>query len=185
MTHHFAWDAAFLALACMGLAGVVTWLLSLARRNVSIVDSLWAVMITLGTWVYALAAPQIGPRETLVLLLASLWTLRLSGYITWRNWGHGEDRRYQAIRARNQPHFEFKSLYLVFGLQAGLAWIVAWPLMAALAGSQPLGLLDASWTRASGAIAVTPITLASSVSGGASGWWPSPPVAPGPLSRPC
>lgn len=143
MTHHFAWDAAILALACMGLAGVATWLLSLARRNVSIVDSLWAVMITLGTWVYALAAPQIGPRETLVLLLASLWTLRLSGYITWRNWGHGEDRRYQAIRARNQPHFEFKSLYLVFGLQAGLAWIVAWPLMAALAGSQPLGLLDA------------------------------------------
>ena len=49
MTHHFAWDAAILALACMSLAGVATWLLSLARRNVSIVDSLWAVIITLVT----------------------------------------------------------------------------------------------------------------------------------------
>ncbi len=142
MTHPFDWDSAFLALAWMAGAGVATWLASLALRNVSIVDSLWAVMITLGAWVYALAAPQTGPRETLVLLLASLWMIRLSGYITWRNWGHGEDHRYQAIRARNQPHFEFKSLYLVFGLQAALAWIVAWPLLAALAGTQSLGLLD-------------------------------------------
>ncbi len=139
----FSWDTSFLALALLGVAAVLTWLASIPLRNVSIVDSLWGVMIALAAWVYALAAPQTGPREGLVLVLVSLWMLRLSGYITWRNRGHGEDRRYQAIRARNQPHFAFKSLYLVFGLQAILAWIIAWPLMAALAGNQPLGGLDA------------------------------------------
>ena len=51
MTQPFAWDIVFLALAWMAGAGVVTWLTSLALRNVSIVDSLWAVMITLGSWV--------------------------------------------------------------------------------------------------------------------------------------
>jgi len=142
MTAGFDWTAAFQALGWIALAALATWVVSLLRRDVSIVDSLWAVMIALGGWAYALAADPVGPREPLVLGLASLWALRLSGHITWRNLGHGEDRRYQAIRARNQPRFEFKSLYLVFGLQAVLAWIVAWPLMAALAGDTPLGWLD-------------------------------------------
>jgi steroid 5-alpha reductase family enzyme len=142
MTGAFDWSAAFQALGWIGLAAIATWGVSLWRRDVSIVDSLWALMIALGGWAYALAADPIGPREGLVLGLASLWVLRLSGHITWRNRGQGEDRRYQAIRARNQPHFEWKSLYLVFGLQAALAWIVAWPLMAALAGGAPLGWLD-------------------------------------------
>ena len=139
----FSWETSFLALALLGVAAVLTWLASIPLRNVSIVDSLWGVMIALAAWVYALATPQTGPREGLVLVLVSLWMLRLSGYITRRNHGHGEDRRYQAIRARNQPHFTFKSLYLVFGLQAVLAWIIAWPLMAAMAGPEPLGWLDA------------------------------------------
>lgn len=61
-----------------------------------------------------------------------MWTLRLSAYLTWRNWGHGEDRRYQAKRNRIQPHFEWKSLYLVFALQALLAWIISLPLLGAI-----------------------------------------------------
>lgn len=138
----FALDAALWALLGVAVVALATWVVSLARRDVSIVDSLWGPMIALAAWVYALLAPLTGPRELLVLGLASLWAVRLSGHITRRNHGQGEDRRYQAIRARNQPHFEYKSLYLVFGLQAGLAWIVALPLMAALAGDRPLGWLD-------------------------------------------
>ena len=65
--------------------------------------------------------PDAGPRAVIVLLLAALWALRLAGYITWRHWGHDEDRRYREIRARNEPHFQWKSVYLVFGLQALLA----------------------------------------------------------------
>ncbi len=138
----FAWDTAFLALAVIITVAVATWLVSLLHHDVSIVDPLWAVMISLGGWVYALSAPQIGPREGLVLLLATIWAVRLSGYIAWRSRGHGEDRRYQEIRARNQPYFGLKSVYLIFGLQAVLAWIVSLPLMAALAGGTPLSLLD-------------------------------------------
>jgi steroid 5-alpha reductase family enzyme len=142
MTGTFDWPAAFLALGWVALVGVATWLVSVARRDVSIVDSLWAAMIALAACVYAMVAPQAGSREGLVLLLTCLWAARLSGYITWRNRGHGEDRRYQAIRARNEPHFALKSLYLVFGLQAVLAWIVSWPLMSAVSSTAPLGWLD-------------------------------------------
>lgn len=136
------WDAAFASLAAVVAIAVLGWLASLLRRDVSLVDSLWGLMIALAAWVFAIAAAEVGPRETIVLLLVSLWALRLSGYITWRNWGEGEDRRYQAIRARNEPHFGLRSLYLVFGLQAVLAWVIAWPLMAALAGPHEWGWLD-------------------------------------------
>ncbi len=137
-----ALSGAAIALAAVLLAAFATWAVSVARRDVSIVDSLWGPMIVLAPWAYLAATIEAGPRAVLVLLLASAWALRLAGHITWRNRGHGEDRRYQAIRARNEPHFAFKSLYLVFGLQAVLAWVVALPLMAALASDRPLGWLD-------------------------------------------
>lgn len=122
---------------------VLAWLLSLKLNNVSIVDSLWSLAFLLAALVYAATLSDTGPRMALVLGLVAIWALRLAGYITWRNWGEGEDRRYQAIRANNQPYFEYKSLYIVFGLQGVLAWVISVPLLAAMAGSTPLGGLDA------------------------------------------
>jgi steroid 5-alpha reductase family enzyme len=73
----------------------------------------------------------------------SAWALRLAIYITWRNWGHGEDRRYQVIRARNEPNFWLKSLYLVFALQASMAWVISLPVHAAIVADGALGVGDA------------------------------------------
>jgi len=119
-----------------------TWTVSLAKRDVSIVDSVWSVMILLAGGVYAAVQLALAERAWWVLALAAVWALRLCGYITWRNWGEGEDHRYQAIRARNQPNFEWKSLYLVFVLQAVLAWIVSLSLLAAIGSEQPWSWLD-------------------------------------------
>jgi steroid 5-alpha reductase family enzyme len=129
-------------LAAMLLLAAATWLASYFKGDVSIVDSVWSLLILLGAAVYALTLPDTGPRAPWVLALAALWALRLAAHITWRGWGESEDRRYQAIRARNQPHFEWKSFYLVFVLQAVLAWIVSLSLLAALAGGDPWGWLD-------------------------------------------
>ena len=120
--------------------GAAAWLVSLAKRDVSIVDSVWSWLILGAGLAYFFALPNAAGALG-VLLLAMLWALRLSAYITWRNWGEPEDRRYQAIRARNEPGFAFKSLYLVFGLQSLLAWIASLPLLAtALAPASHPGL---------------------------------------------
>lgn len=140
----FDWDAAFSALPWMLALGGTVWLISLPLRNASIIDSFWSLFFIAGATAFALAAEAPGVRATLIAVLLGAWALRLSAYITWRNWGHGEDRRYQAIRARNQPHYAIKSLFYVFSLQAVLAWIVALPVMAALGSQQPLGWLDAA-----------------------------------------
>jgi steroid 5-alpha reductase family enzyme len=129
-------------LVVLTAAALVTWIVSLYRGNVAIVDSLWPLLFAFAACTYTFQAARVGPRSLLIVSLVTLWSLRLSIYITWRNWGHGEDRRYQAIRARNQPNFAVKSLYLVFGLQALLAWIISLPLFAATLGTQALGPVD-------------------------------------------
>ena len=68
---------------------------------------------------------------------------RLSAYITARNHGRGEDRRYQAIRARNEPGFAWKSAYLVFGLQAVLASVIVTTVHVALGATRDVGIVDA------------------------------------------
>jgi steroid 5-alpha reductase family enzyme len=129
-------------LAVIAAAALLTWLLSIRMRDVSIVDSVWPLLFLLAAATYMHAASRLGPRSVLVGVLVSLWSMRLCIYITWRNWGGGEDRRYQAIRARNEPHFSLKSLYLVFALQAVLAWIISLPLLPAILKESPLGILD-------------------------------------------
>ena len=134
-------------LAVVAIAAFCLWLLSLYKRNVAIVDGAWSLMFMLQAFTYTLSQPafglaSLGVRTSLVLVLVSVWALRLSIYITWRNWGLGEDRRYQAIRARNEPNFPLKSLYLVFLLQAVLAWIISLPLQGAVLSKKPPGLFD-------------------------------------------
>ena len=119
-----------------------TWGASLLKRDVSIVDSLWPLLFLAAATTYAATVPQPGPRTTLVLVLVGVWAVRLAGYLTWRNWGEPEDRRYQKIRRHNEPHFALKSLYLIFGLQGTLAWIISLPLLAAIAAPGNVTVLD-------------------------------------------
>jgi len=140
-------DTTFFGAAALGLAAgaalaFLVWLASLPLRDVSIVDSVWSFLVWLPAAVTAAELPHAGPRALPLLLLTLVWALRLSVHIAVRQHGQPEDRRYQAIRARNQPHFEWKSLFLVFGLQALLGWIVAAPVMAGAASAAPWRELD-------------------------------------------
>jgi len=124
-------------------AGVLTWLISVPLRNVTIVDTLWSLLFVIAAFSYAASTPPAGVRAQVVLVLVTVWGLRLALYLGRRTFGHDEDRRYQAIRARNEPGFTWKSVYLVFGLQALLAWVISLPLLGSIAGdAQPLGWLD-------------------------------------------
>lgn len=118
------------------------WLVSLATDKHSHVDSMWGLFMLIAATTTALFQTDVSPRGWLVLVLTAVWALRLSAFITWRNWGH-EDYRYETIRRNNEPYFWFKSLYIVFVLQAVLAWLVAYPLYSSLRHSTAWSLLDA------------------------------------------
>jgi steroid 5-alpha reductase family enzyme len=131
-----------LALALILGIGVVAWAVSVAIRNVAFVDSLWSLFFLVAALVFATAAWPLSARGLLVTVLVAIWALRLSIYITARNWGEPEDYRYQKIRANNEPGFAFKSLYIVFGLQGVLAWFVAMPLVPAIMNPGEIGVLE-------------------------------------------
>jgi steroid 5-alpha reductase family enzyme len=69
-------------------------------------------------------------------VLTTLWGCRLSGYLAWRNYGKGEDRRYAKMREKHGPRFWWISLLTVFGLQGIIMWIVALPLVVGLHASR-------------------------------------------------
>ena len=103
----------FLGLSFLLIAGFATWLLSLKLRNVSIVDSIWSLFFVIAGGAYLMANPEPNLRAGIVMMLVTLWGVRLATYVTWRNWGQGEDRRYQAIRASSGPGFKWQSLYII------------------------------------------------------------------------
>jgi steroid 5-alpha reductase family enzyme len=135
-----------LAIALAAALGMMTlvWVASLVRRNASIVDVFWGLGFLVTGWIYALAAGPRTPRGWLVVSLASLWALRLSVYILWRNWGRGEDYRYREMRERHRRNFASWSLVFVFWLQALLLWAISTPLhQAQHRDPAALGVLDA------------------------------------------
>lgn len=120
-----------------------TWAASLPLRDASLADRIWSLLVAGPAVLYAWTSPtSLDARAWLALALLGLWALRLAAYITTRNRGHGEDRRYRDMRERQGPSFWWKSLYIVFGLQAFLGWIVGWPLLAAITHPRPLQALD-------------------------------------------
>src|SRR5688572_12032408 len=138
MSAFVLWSSALPAILVVAL---VAWAVSTARTNVGLVDIFWSLFFLAAAITWAALGPWT-PRGVLVLPLVALWALRLAGYLAWRNWNAPEDRRYWAIRARNEPGFEWKSLYLVFLLQGVLAWLVAAPLSVAIAAPGTLGVVD-------------------------------------------
>ena len=139
-----SWPIYLYSLATIAIFAFAGWLLSLVRKNVTHVDSMWSLFFVIAaftTAAFILFVEVVPSRLILVLTCVSVWALRLCVYLTWRNWGPHEDSRYVEIRNNNQPHFWLKSVYIVFGLQAILAWVISVSLHAAITATSPLNVL--------------------------------------------
>ena len=142
-------------MSALGLAALVAgvlmagcWLASLPKRDVSIVDPLWPMVFVAMAWsLWLWSDGAEGDRSVLMLVMVSVWGLRLSAHLTARKWGAPEDFRYQALRRRLQP-FWLWSLLVVFGLQAVLAVVVSLPVQAVLGDSDPSPLRWLDWVGA-------------------------------------
>ncbi|MBL8827086.1 MAG: DUF1295 domain-containing protein, partial [Planctomycetaceae bacterium] len=112
----------------------------------------WGTGFVIVAWLAFWLNTPSAPRDGLIAGLTTAWGLRLSVYLLWRNWGHGEDRRYRAMRESNGARFWWWSLLSVFWLQAGILWFVSLPIQVAIVtrGEGALGWLDGAgvivWT---------------------------------------
>jgi steroid 5-alpha reductase family enzyme len=115
---------------------IALWIVSLRLRDASIVDPVWGMLFVVIAWASLVRRQEpaadsidLGP---VVVALVTIWGVRLSAHLARRNRGAGEDRRYQAMRARFGSRFPLVSLPVVFLLQGVLAWIVALPVQVAV-----------------------------------------------------
>ncbi len=107
---------------------LTTWVVSLVLKNASIVDIIWGFGFVLVAWAVRLRVDDgLAARQNLLVLMTSLWGLRLAGYLFWRNHGKGEDYRYRAMRKHWGPRFPIISLGTVFALQGTLMFVVSLP----------------------------------------------------------
>jgi steroid 5-alpha reductase family enzyme len=117
--------AMVVAAATIAVLMLVTWLVSLPLRNASIVDLIWGFGFVLVAWAVRLTVDGNSARQWLLVAMVTLWGLRLSAYLTWRNHGNGEDYRYKAMRKHWGARFWWVSLFTVFALQGILMWTVS------------------------------------------------------------
>jgi steroid 5-alpha reductase family enzyme len=142
-------------LPVMLVMGLIAWVVASVRRNAGLIDIFWSGFFLAAIVTYVADTGPPLPRTLLVLALVAIWALRLSAHLAVRNWNAPEDRRYRDIRARNEPGFLWKSLYLVFGLQAVIAWLISAPLAAVAAARAELS----PWDAASGLVVAFGITF--------------------------
>lgn len=114
------------------LAGcmLALWLLSIAIRDISIVDIFWGPgfgIVALVTH-YLSAGEGVDNRRMLLTALTVAWSLRLGIYLFVRNHGKGEDPRYTAaFRDRYKSNLHVQTLLKVFLLQGFLIWLISMP----------------------------------------------------------
>ncbi len=113
------------------------WLLSVIIKNASIVDLFWGFGFVVVNAFYFVMSDNWYARNILVLVLVSVWGLRLTIYLFWRNAGKGEDFRYQEFRRKYGPErYWWFSYFQVFLLQGVLIMLVSLPLLGVHHGTE-------------------------------------------------
>lgn len=113
------------------------WVASLALKNTSIVDIFWGLGFVLTAWLVFMVASPMSWAQILLLILVSVWGMRLSIYIFIRNRNKPEDFRYRAWREEHGKSWWWYSYFQTFILQGVFMWMISTPLTAAMISTQP------------------------------------------------
>ncbi len=121
------------------------WLWSILIKNVSIVDIFWGLGFVAVNAFYVFGTGELNPRKVLILILVTVWGLRLAIHLAVRNIGKGEDFRYRQFRSNyGHERYWWISYFQTFLLQGLLIMIVSLPLLgiSGSSGEGNLNLLD-------------------------------------------
>ena len=123
----------------------VLWLISVPIKDASIIDMFWGPLFVAIAWVLLpVHGAGLQSRSYLLVLLVTLWGLRLAFHLANRNLGGGEDRRYARWREHGGPHWWLTTYYRIFLFQGVLALAVATPLIAGFYRPHGLSLVNAA-----------------------------------------
>jgi steroid 5-alpha reductase family enzyme len=143
--------------AVLVVAFLTLWQICARIKDVTVVDSFWALGMVILACASFLQLGAATPRRLLLLAICALWGLRLGGYLIWRWRDHGPDRRYVSLMAKAKADkgwgYAEASLRLVFATQAPMLFIVCLPVQLGQFPAQPISLGPLAWAGAGLALA--------------------------------
>ncbi len=117
------------------------WLVSLKAKDASLIDIFWGAGFGIVALVCLCLAPVKTPYIILLAALPLIWAVRLSLYLAKRNLGHGEDKRYVAMRKRaekkglSEMAWRRRAFFSIFLGQGLLIMIVSAPIWVGMGAS--------------------------------------------------
>ncbi len=141
------WEFLRLGLVVNLVVCAVLWLVSLVKRNVTVIDPFWGLGFCIFSAALFLVAPGNLGRAVLVLAMTWIWGLRYALHLYWRQWGHSEETTYYPYkqwRREAGQGFWWVSALRVFFPQALGTSLVGLPIVIALYRPEPshLTVLD-------------------------------------------
>ncbi len=139
MLIEFLHTVSFIALL-LGAFLLVVFGLALFLENNSIIDIVYGPLFVIALWSLALFWEHWSDRQWLLIVLITLWGLRLGLRILRKNWRKPEDFRYHAWREawtkRGMLYFFFRSLTQIYLLQGMVVLIVLAPVLLTFSQTQ-------------------------------------------------
>ncbi len=105
------------------------YLLSLWKKDMSIADCGWGLGFVLVAVITFFLNGEDRFHQKIVTYLVFIWGLRLSFYITMRNWGKPEDFRYANWRRQWGDTLIWRSFLQVFMLQGAIMFVNLLPVL--------------------------------------------------------
>jgi steroid 5-alpha reductase family enzyme len=107
----------------------VIFLVALLIKDNSIVDIAWGIGFVIIAIATRITGGESSAVSTAVMLLVTIWGIRLAVHIAVRRRGEGEDFRYAKWRRDWGRWFVIRSFFQVFMLQGALMLIIAMPVI--------------------------------------------------------
>lgn len=105
----------------------IWFLISVLKKRNDVADVAWGIGFLLATLVSFLLSEVFSWRSIIVLNLITIWALRLSLHIYFRNRGKTEDYRYKNWREQWGKWFYLRTYFQVFILQGILLLLIVSP----------------------------------------------------------
>ena len=136
-------------LAALTVLISVTWLVGRRLKRFAVIDVVWGLGFVVAAVVAFFASAGHGDdgRRILMLVLTSIWGLRLAGFLAWRQRGGEEDPRYVDLLNRApEGKGELHMLTKVYAFQLVVMFIVAMVQVVGMFATGPLSWI--AWVGA-------------------------------------
>jgi len=121
----------------------IWFIVSLIKKRNDVADIAWGLGFVVLAWVSFFISNNFELRDLLVVVLVSVWGIRLFWHIYNRNKGKSEDSRYSKWRREWGRWFLIRSYFQVYFLQGLLLFLIVLPVLFINKNSGPeIGWLD-------------------------------------------